>query len=279
MRHECDCRGSAVRQPRRVIARRIAREIACPGNHLSHPNVSSRPAWHSGPPSHAQRDGVVAVHRTRAGTAVVRPAVVAARPALALRTRWSSASSEDPVQRRTFVCSSLAAIAATSRTARHTFGSSFQTAPATSADVVAVRGDGTAVTLTGRAVQDLQAGLRGRLLLVTTVGYETARHVLNPSIDRRPAVIVQTTGVEDVRRAVMCPRTLTSDRRQVWRPQILGNVDVQRRHHDRLALRPDHRRTGPRGNLKFPVCRDMDASTSASTPRSPPHRTTGNLPA
>jgi FAD/FMN-containing dehydrogenase len=74
------------------------------------------------------------------------------------------------------------------------------------ADVAAVRGDGTTITLTGRAIRDLQAGLRGRLLMAATEGYETARQVLNPSIDRRPALIVQTTGVEDVRRAVLFAR-------------------------------------------------------------------------
>lgn len=110
------------------------------------------------------------------------------------------------MKRRAFIQTSLAAVAATSLTPRRAFGARFQVAPPAPADIRAVRGDGAAVTLTGQAVQDLQASLRGRLLLPTTDGYETARHVLNPSIDRRPALIVQPTGVEDVRQAVMFAR-------------------------------------------------------------------------
>jgi FAD/FMN-containing dehydrogenase len=110
------------------------------------------------------------------------------------------------MKRRVFLRTSLATGAALALAPRYAFGGRFQTAPAVPADVAAVRGDGTAVTLTGPALRDLQASLRGRLLLAATDGYETARQVLNPSIDRRPALIVQPTGVEDVRQAVMFAR-------------------------------------------------------------------------
>jgi hypothetical protein len=69
-------------------------------------------------------------------------------------------------------------------------------------DLEAVRGDGRAVTLPAAALKDLAASLRGPVLLADSPGYETARHVLNGAIDRRPAVIVQPTGTADVRRAV-----------------------------------------------------------------------------
>lgn len=110
------------------------------------------------------------------------------------------------MRRRTFLQTSLAAVAATSLAPRHAFGAGFQAASALSADLAAVRGDGTAVTIAGSALRDLQASLRGRLLVAATEGYETARRVMNPSIDRHPALIVQPTGVEDVRRAVMFAR-------------------------------------------------------------------------
>jgi FAD/FMN-containing dehydrogenase len=70
------------------------------------------------------------------------------------------------------------------------------------ADVNAIRGDGGSVTLKGAELQDLRASLRGRLLLANNEGYDDARRVLNPSIDRKPALIVQATGAADVRSAV-----------------------------------------------------------------------------
>jgi FAD/FMN-containing dehydrogenase len=69
-------------------------------------------------------------------------------------------------------------------------------------DLIAVRGDGGKVTIKGAALKELRAGLRGRLLLAQSEGYEQARQVLNPSIDKHPALIVQASGVADVRSAV-----------------------------------------------------------------------------
>jgi FAD/FMN-containing dehydrogenase len=66
----------------------------------------------------------------------------------------------------------------------------------------AVRLDGSATTIPANAVSDLAASLRGPLLLADSAGYDTARRVWNPGIDRRPALIVQPTGAADVRRAV-----------------------------------------------------------------------------
>src|SRR5690606_556180 len=58
------------------------------------------------------------------------------------------------------------------------------------------------VVLTDAALAGLRSQLRGRLLLANDDGYETARQILNPSFDRRPALIVQPTGVADIRTAV-----------------------------------------------------------------------------
>lgn len=74
--------------------------------------------------------------------------------------------------------------------------------PAVAGDLDAVRGDGTPVTLSASMIKDFSASLRGPVLLADSPGYETARHVLNGAIDRRPALIVQPTGTADVRRAV-----------------------------------------------------------------------------
>ncbi|HLS81942.1 MAG TPA: FAD-binding oxidoreductase, partial [Steroidobacter sp.] len=69
-------------------------------------------------------------------------------------------------------------------------------------DVAAVTGDGRPITLRGADVEDLAAQLRGPLLLAGDDGYEEARLILNPSFDKRPALIAQVTGVADTQAAV-----------------------------------------------------------------------------
>jgi FAD/FMN-containing dehydrogenase len=73
-------------------------------------------------------------------------------------------------------------------------------------DLLAVRGDGSKVTLKGAALKELKAALRGRLLFAKDAGYDEARQVLNPTIDRHPALVIQPTGVADVRTAVAFAR-------------------------------------------------------------------------
>ena len=60
-----------------------------------------------------------------------------------------------------------------------------------SGDVRAVTGDRTEISLERAAVQELADSLRGNLLLPGNEGYDVARRVLNKSIDRHPALIVQ----------------------------------------------------------------------------------------
>jgi FAD/FMN-containing dehydrogenase len=70
------------------------------------------------------------------------------------------------------------------------------------ADVAAVTGDGREITLRGTDIRDLAAKLHGQLLLAGDSGYEDARHILNPSFDKHPALIVQPVDVPDIQAAV-----------------------------------------------------------------------------
>ncbi len=69
-------------------------------------------------------------------------------------------------------------------------------------EIAAVTGRGTTVALTDKELQALRSSLRGALLLPGAPGYDEARRVLNASIDRHPALVVQPTGAADVRTAV-----------------------------------------------------------------------------
>ncbi|BCS32176.1 FAD-linked oxidase [Luteitalea sp. TBR-22] len=106
------------------------------------------------------------------------------------------------MHRRTFLQSAAAVSGLLPLAARPSFAGLYQAAAVATGDLDAVRGDGRPVTLPASAIKDLAASLRGPVLLASSPGYETARRVLNPSIDRRPALIVQPTGTADVRRAV-----------------------------------------------------------------------------
>ena len=44
----------------------------------------------------------------------------------------------------------------------------------------------------------MAGSLRGRLLLSGYDGYDAARRVLNPTIDKHPALIIQPSGVADI---------------------------------------------------------------------------------
>jgi hypothetical protein len=68
--------------------------------------------------------------------------------------------------------------------------------------VEAVTGDGRTVTLSDGVLDELRSALRGRMLLAEDDGYDEARLILNPSFDRRPALVVQPTGVADIRTAI-----------------------------------------------------------------------------
>jgi FAD/FMN-containing dehydrogenase len=105
------------------------------------------------------------------------------------------------MQRRTFFRSSLAAAAALSFPRQQAMAALFEPLQRAQ-DVDAVTGDGKQVTLSAKAIADLRAALRGRVLLAADNGYDEARRILNPSFDKRPALIAQVTGAADIRTAV-----------------------------------------------------------------------------
>src|SRR5262245_58111657 len=105
------------------------------------------------------------------------------------------------MQRRGFVRSTMTT-AMTTALPRESLARWYRLAGQDPGDVVAVRGDGGKVTLKGSSIAELRAALRGKVLLPKDAGYDEARQVVNPSIDKRPALIVQTAGAADVRTAV-----------------------------------------------------------------------------
>src|SRR5262245_50757366 len=56
------------------------------------------------------------------------------------------------------------------------------------------------------ALDELDASLRGELLLPTSPGYDAARRIWNGAIDRRPACIARCAGAADVVAAVRFAR-------------------------------------------------------------------------
>ena len=70
------------------------------------------------------------------------------------------------------------------------------------ADIDAVRGDGSEVTLAKAIVQELSDSLKGKLLLPGSQAYDDARFLLVQSYDKHPALVVQPVGAADVQHAV-----------------------------------------------------------------------------
>jgi len=106
------------------------------------------------------------------------------------------------MNRRDFFLSSVAAGVAASLGGRAAWAA---LAPIAT-DVEAVTGSGARVVLARTDLEELRASLRGALLLPGEPGYDQARRVLNPSIDRHPSLVVQPTGAADVCTAVSFAR-------------------------------------------------------------------------
>ncbi len=106
------------------------------------------------------------------------------------------------MKRRTFFRSSMVAAAAATLPLKSASAGRYRVIQQGFSDLDAIRGDGSDVTIKGAALQELSDTLRGHLLLAKMDGYDDARRVLNPSIDRYPALIVRATGTADVRTAV-----------------------------------------------------------------------------
>ena len=67
--------------------------------------------------------------------------------------------------------------------------------------------DGSRVSVSTAEIATLRNNLRGGVVLVGDSDYETARHVWNGNIDRRPALIVRCVDTADVQYAVSFART------------------------------------------------------------------------
>src|SRR5210317_341739 len=111
------------------------------------------------------------------------------------------------MDRRRFIRSSLSAAVAASIPGTQALAASLLHTPTSvPADIEAITGEGTEVTLPQAAVQELSDSLKGRLLLPGSQAYDEARTVLNPSFDKYPALVVQPTGAADVQNAVTFAR-------------------------------------------------------------------------
>ncbi len=98
------------------------------------------------------------------------------------------------MDRRLFLQSTLAAGVSATLTSRHALAAQFSALTQVSADIAAMTGDRVEVVLEQSAVQEFAHSLRGNLLLPGNDAYETARRVLNPGIDKHPALVVQPNG-------------------------------------------------------------------------------------
>ncbi len=108
------------------------------------------------------------------------------------------------MKRRDFLHSSLLAAATTAASLRSAYA--VVAADMTIADVTAVSGDGNPITLRGAEIRELARQMQGPLLIAGDEGYDDARRVRNPSIDRKPALIAQPGSVADVQAAVKFAR-------------------------------------------------------------------------
>lgn len=73
-------------------------------------------------------------------------------------------------------------------------------------DIEALTGDSRSISIEQAAIDELAGSLRGNLLMPGNAGYDAARRVLNETIDKHPALIVQPTGVGDIQNAVTFAR-------------------------------------------------------------------------
>ena len=110
------------------------------------------------------------------------------------------------MKRRLFLQSSVAAAVAASLPASQALAAAVAAMTEVAGNVNAVTGGGAQVTLEQAAIEELRDSLRGRLLLPGAEGYDAARAVLNPTINKFPALIVQPTGAADIMAAVTFAR-------------------------------------------------------------------------
>lgn len=105
------------------------------------------------------------------------------------------------MNRRNFLRSSIAAGVGVAIPMSHLYAA-FDPLSDMPAEILGRNGDGSEVALATSSIKDLAASLRGSVLLAGDSGFEEARRVLNRSIDKHPALVIQPIGVTDIRRAV-----------------------------------------------------------------------------
>jgi FAD/FMN-containing dehydrogenase len=110
------------------------------------------------------------------------------------------------MKRRHFLQTSVAAAAGASFPTSQALAAAVAALSEVSSNVNAVTGSGAQVTLEQAAIKELSDSLRGRLLLPGAEGYDSARRVINPTIDRFPALVVQPSGAADIMSAVTFAR-------------------------------------------------------------------------
>lgn len=108
------------------------------------------------------------------------------------------------MDRRLFLRS--AAAAGVSAAAMPALAAQFAALTEISSSVEAVTGARKNIEIEKAAIEELASSLRGNLLLPGNPGYDAARKVLNPGIDKYPAFVVQPDGATDIREAVTFAR-------------------------------------------------------------------------
>lgn len=106
------------------------------------------------------------------------------------------------MKRRDFCQASLAALLAGAVLPRDVLAGVYAGLQQVDGDVDALTRSNAEQVLPRKVVQELADSLRGRLLLPGKAGYDKARQVLNPAIDKHPALIVRPSGAADVQSAV-----------------------------------------------------------------------------
>jgi len=106
------------------------------------------------------------------------------------------------MQRRRFCQTAAASVLGASLPVNQIIAAAHVIAKAGGAPVAAVTGAGVPIELERSAVDELGRQIAGRLLTSGDAAYDTARQILNPAIDKHPALIAQCTGAADVRYAI-----------------------------------------------------------------------------
>ena len=110
------------------------------------------------------------------------------------------------MKRRNFLQNSVAAAVAVSLPSASVLAEAVATLSEVSGDTLAVSGSGAEMVLEQSAIKELADSMRGRLLMPGQEGYDAARRVINPTIDKHPALVVQPSGPADIMNAVTFAR-------------------------------------------------------------------------